>query len=125
MKYSRIQLARVYARLLMKHSSSELARGFAHFFAQHRMKRETDMFGEDVLAAWQREHNTVIATVTSARELSAASRTKIELYIARQEEVSHVHAAYHIDASLIGGARIETPHHTYTFSVHDKLKGIL
>lgn len=125
MKYYRTQLARVYARFLTKHSSSELARGFAHFFVQHRMKREIDMFGEDVLAAWQRQYDVVIATVTSARELSVSSRRKIESYIARQEEVSYVRASYHIDTSFIGGAWIETPHYIYKFSVHDKLKEIV
>jgi F0F1-type ATP synthase delta subunit len=125
MKYSRTQLARAYVRLLDTHSTRELAQGFARMLTGRGARRDVTAFSEDVVRVWGDTHNTVVATVTSARKLSPRTQQRISLYIQQQERKSHASMTYAIDPSLLGGAIVHTPTHTYDFSVHGKLTHIL
>ncbi len=118
MKYSRTALARAYVTLSATYSSEQLAKGFATILSR---TRGVEAFGEDVTRIWGDVHDTVIATVSSARELSVRSKQRISTYITHIEAKKHAAITYTIDPSLIGGAVIQTPTHTYNFSVHGKL----
>lgn len=125
MKYSRTTFARAYADLVGKYSELELAQGFALLFSRSKFKRDVKAFSEDVVRLWGDEHNTAIITVTSAHKLSLAARKRISKYISEQEGKKHVSATYAISPSLIGGATVQTPTHTYDFSVHGTLAQLL
>lgn len=125
MKYSRTTCARAYAGLVGKYSTQQLARGFAVLFSHNKFKRDLEVFGEDVVRLWGDEHNTAIINVTSARKLSLAACKRISNYISEQEGKTHVSATYAINPSLVGGAIVQTPTHTYDFSVHGTLTQLL
>lgn len=125
MRYSLTQLARAYVRLAERYSAAELAQGFAVLFLQYKGKRNVDAFGEDVVRIWGQQHNTAIATITSARALSQDARMRITSYIQRAEEKKHVSVTYAINPACIGGAVVRTSTHIYNFSVQGKLMQIV
>lgn len=125
MNYSRTQFARAYVRLADTYSPQELARGFAALFLRYKGKRNVDTFGEDVVHIWGQQHNTAIATITSARALSQDSRMRIASYLQRAEDKKHVSVTYAINPACIGGVIVRTSTRIYNFSVQGKLMHIL
>lgn len=121
MKYSRSALACAYVQLTSRYSSEQLASGIANVMSGTRRAQDVDAFGEDVTRIWGDVHDTVIATVSSAYNLSVDAKKTISSYIQQEEGKKHTAITYTIDPSLIGGAVIQTPTHTYDFSVHGKL----
>lgn len=125
MKYSRATLARAYMRLAGQHSPKALAKGFAHILLKQRTKRDADMLSQEIEQLWANEHNTVTATVTSARELPLAAKKHISSYLKQNEDKEHATITYEIDPTFIGGAVIRSATHTYTFSLAEKIKTIV
>jgi F0F1-type ATP synthase delta subunit len=67
----------------------------------------------------------VFAKVTTARDVSAATKSEVESYIVKQTGAKTVECQFSIDPSLIGGAVIETPHGVIDDSVKSKLLQIV
>lgn len=116
-KLSRRKLAKYVAD--RSDSSKTLADALKHvaaYLVDARRVRELTLVVraiEDELAA----RGMVIATVTSARPLDATLRTSVETLI----DAKKLSIKEHVDPSVIGGVRIETPGSKLDATIQTKL----
>jgi len=126
-------MAKLSRRKLAANAASRLARGesketvlrdIAAYLIDSGRKREADLVVRDIEAMLIGE-GTAVATVTSARPLSAASRTSLESFVKQSATgIQHVILREQIDGSLIGGVKLELPGSQLDTSVKAKLDKI-
>ncbi len=105
-------VSQIEAGVSIAHTLDELA---AYLISADR-DREADLVIrsiEDEFAA----HGTVIARVVTAEPLTDTLRSKIAARIGGK----HVHLDEHIDSTVLGGVRIETPDQTFDGTIKRKL----
>lgn len=82
--------------------------------------RQAKYLAKDVAAVLASKGH-VLVEVTTARPLAAAAREQIEAYVKRATGARHLELDAQVDASLIGGAIIETPDAVLDASLKTKL----
>jgi F-type H+-transporting ATPase subunit delta len=119
-RISRRKLAQYVAEKLEAGvSTRSTLRELAAYLAESRRVREYELIVrdiEDVLAG----RGTVIADVTSAHELSDDSRKNIKKTLGS----SSVYLREIVDASVLGGVRIDTPGKRYDSTIRHKLNAL-
>lgn len=106
---SRRKLAEhVAGRLLRGDSSKDAMRELAAYLVDTKRTKEAELVIRDIEATLARNGN-VVARVVSARTLAADATAAIQQYVKKQTDASHVLLRETIDASVIGGVRIEFP----------------
>jgi F-type H+-transporting ATPase subunit delta len=98
--------------------SSVLQEVAAYLYETRRLREMTLVVRaiEDALL----EKGTVIATVTSARELDSQLRAAVMSQLGSND----VHLREVVDPSVIGGVRIQTPEASYDGTIAHKLNGL-
>ncbi len=71
------------------------------------------------------EHGVALVTLTSARELSKEALADIAAMLKREQGIETVSFNQIIDASVIGGVRIELPGQVADFTVKAKLDALV
>ncbi len=106
-RLSRRKLADYYADELLagnKHIAEQLA---AHLIETGRL-RELELVTRDIEAALARR-GVVLAEVSSAHELTEASRTAVTTYLRQATGASSVQLKESVESRLLGGMRITVP----------------
>jgi hypothetical protein len=116
---SRMQVATYIAEHLTSDRKSAV-RSAAAWLTNAGHSRQAGYLARDV-AAILASRGHVLAEVTSARPLNDAARKSIEIYIKSATGASELELETSVDASLIGGLKIELPGATLDASVRTKL----
>ena len=93
----------------------------AAYIVEHHLQNQSELITNDIereLAARGR----VVASVTTARPLDDSTRATVLGYIREQTNAQDVTLRESIDASLIGGVRIDTGTHQLDTTIATKLK---
>lgn len=105
---------RLSRRKIAHHVAAELVAGnesvvaeLAAFLIETGRQAELELIVRDIEAALQ-EHGVVIADVTSARDLTDASRGAIIDYLRSVYQARDVKLRESVDPSLLGGVRVAT-----------------
>lgn len=126
-------MARVSRRKIAQYIAAELAAGrdasrlmqlAAGYLIDQRMVAQAELLVRDIEAVLAREHNIVLARVTSARELSKGLLQSIEQYVASTQGASKVEVSTSIDPSLLGGVIIKTPSAELDTTVRKQLNAL-
>lgn len=107
LRLSRRKIADHYATELLvgnKNIASQLA---AHLIETNRL-REVELIVRDIEDALARR-GIVVAEVTSAHELTDATRKAITTYLKKETSASSVHLNETVQPELLGGVRLNVP----------------
>lgn len=103
----------------------QVMRELAAYLIETGRQREARLLVRDIETALL-SHGTAVATVTSARALSDNAKQALEeLVKAQYDGVSRVVMTENIDASLIGGVRLELPDKQLDASVKTRLEKLV
>lgn len=119
---------RISRRKIAKYAAAEIAAGntealdevAAHLIDTRRSK-EAELVARDIEAALA-ESGEVIATVTTARELTGESRSAVKSYVTRVTGANKVIIRETVDPSVIGGVKIALPGRLLDTTVAAKLE---
>ena len=81
----------------------------AGYLVERKQVNQAELLVRDIEAILARDHQIVLASITSARELSAGLIKNIEQFVASAEGAKQVEVNTSIDPSLLGGVIIRTP----------------
>ena len=119
----------VSRRVLARHIARQLAAGenrqtvltqLAAYLVLHKRLDQVELVVADI-ARNLAELGTVKASVTVAHPLTVELKRAIEQYVMRIEDANSVQIDETIDASLLGGVIIETPHKRFDAAVATQL----
>lgn len=122
-------MAQLSRRKLALYAADRLGRGdaqgvvmkdLAAYLVDSGRVREAELIVRDIEAALARA-GSVYATTTAARALSDDSKKQLTDFIKQQTGATKVSFKEQIDASLIGGVKLEYPGHQLDMSVKAKL----
>jgi F0F1-type ATP synthase delta subunit len=101
--------------------TAHLIREVAAYLIDSGRQREAELLARDIETALIKQ-GVVVGTVVSARPLSASARTDMEAFIKRHYTGSQkVLLREQIDASVIGGVRLELPDKQLDATIQTKL----
>lgn len=106
-RLSRRTIARHTADQLLK-GDADVVRQLAAFLIDTRRTRELELIVRDVEDALV-GRGVVIASVASARDLTAEAKKAISTFISQTSGASTVHLRPRVDPSLLGGVKIDLP----------------
>lgn len=118
-RLSRRALADHAAAQLLAGNTTVMAQLAAYLIETHRTD-EVDLLVRDIESALARS-GVVIADIASARELTDALKKAVVAYVSKATGAKDVQVRTHVDASLIGGARVRTPDAEYDATVRRQL----
>lgn len=118
-RISRRQLA-TYVVDRLYDGDTTVLRELAAYIVDERLTRDSDLIISEIESQFA-ARGAVVADVTSARELDAASRSALRQFIADATDVSSVQIREDTDTALIGGVVIETPGKYYDGSLARQL----
>jgi F-type H+-transporting ATPase subunit delta len=95
-------------------------RNFIAVVMDHRRLHELDEIVQEYAAATDEQSGLTEADITSARALNDADREELEAQVAKLAG-GRVHATYHEDASLLGGAVVRIGSTVYDGSIRAQL----
>ena len=108
-KLSRRDLATHFVEgFLAGTSVKKLSRELAAYLIESRRTRELNLLIRDI-QYYLAEKGYVIGTVTTAHELSAATKKAIETYAKKKSGASKLQLDPMIDETVLGGVKIELP----------------
>ena len=108
-KLSRRQIARYIAEQLVAGvSQKKLAQQLAGYLLDTRRTAELPLLIRDIQTNVA-DAGYVTGRVSSAHELSAATISALEVFTKQQTGAQHVFLDRSVDASLLGGFKLETP----------------
>ena len=119
----------VSRRVLARHIARQLAAGenrqtvltqLAAYLVLHKRLDQVELVVADI-ARNLAELGTVKASVTVAHPLTVELQRALEQYVMRIEDANSVQIDETIDASLLGGVIIETPHKRFDAAVATQL----
>ena len=115
---SRKRLARFVADELQQGGNPrELMQQVAAYLVEHKRPHDAEFVMSDIAVELAARGKRGMATVTTARPLSAAERESVKAFAAKKMAVSSVELTEQVDKSLIGGIIIETPDTRYDRSL--------
>lgn len=122
MKTSRSQITPAIADMTLKSGNAKkLSRDIAAYLLDENRTGELDSLMRD-LVSYRADKGIVEVNVVSARELSAANKRDIEKLVhAEFKHAKQVIVNERVDASLIGGARLELVDRQLDLTVRSKL----
>ena len=94
----------------------------AAYLVEHKRVNEADLIVNDITHELLTQNGQLLATVTSARELTETIRAEVATLLRAQTGAATVVLSEKIDASLIGGVVIQTPDHVLDTSVRKTLQ---
>lgn len=123
-KITRRRIARyVASQLHAGENPAQLAKRTAAYLADTKQTGQMELLIRDVEAELANQYDIVTARVTSAHELSPATRDAITKFVAAAEGArSVVIADEATDPDLIGGVVISTPSSHFDSSIRTKLR---
>src|SRR5688572_21057143 len=109
-KISRRKLAdRAAERIVSGDAKKNVLQELAAYLIDSKRQREAELVTRDIETALIKR-GYMVATVTSARKLTAEAANTIEAFIKQQyADVKHIVLRENIDESVIGGVRLELP----------------
>jgi len=117
---SRLQIASVVADRLVAHDRKQVVEAAAAWLVSTGRARQARYLARDVAAALA-NRGYVLVQVTTARALSEGAREDLVRFIKRHTGAKEVELEHTVDASVIGGVRIETPLAMLDATVQSKL----
>lgn len=121
-RVSRRELAKTVTRRLSEGMDpSRAAKELAAYLIEQKMLNQAHLVVADIAAALMEETGHVSSEVVSAFAIDAASRQKLETFVAQATGAKTVEVTVTEDKSLIGGVIIKIPGHEYDASVRRKL----
>lgn len=120
----------VSRRVLTRHIARQLAAGadkqkllteLAAYLITNKQTGQLELVVADIIRNLA-SLGTVKATVYTARALTDELRKAVEAYVTRTERTTSVQLEELVDASLVGGVVVETPHNRYDASIATQLK---
>ena len=122
---SRTKVAQHVADVIRDGGDRQTAlRDVAAWLSDHGKTRQATYVVKDVMQSLA-DNGYVVAEITSARPLSAASKKSVESYLLSLPGVINIECSYKCDASLIGGLRIDTSLGVLDASVRARLAKIV
>jgi F0F1-type ATP synthase delta subunit len=110
-KLSRRDLATHFVDELLKGTSTKkLARQLAAYLIESRRTKEMSLMVREIQYRLS-EKGHVIGTVTSAHELSAATKKAIDAYAKKKSDATYLHLDPIVDESVLGGVKLDLPGH--------------
>lgn len=114
--------AHIVQQLATGVAPKQLAQQAVAYLAEQRQLGQLRLLIRDIEYA-AAQSGVVVASVTSAKPLSAEAHTQIEQFIAASEHAKEVIITDEsVDADLLGGVIIQTPNAVFDGSVRKKLK---
>lgn len=108
-KLSRRSVAQYIATELTSGADSQrLTTQLAAYLVESGRTKELELFVRDIQYALAR-HGTVSGTITTAHQLSAATRSALEAYTKTKTGASRVQLDSIVDESVLGGFRLSLP----------------
>ena len=117
---SRTQVAGVVAERLARHDRRGAVRAAAAWMVSTGRARQARYLARDVATALA-GRGYVLAEITTARPLHEAARAELVRFIKQETGAHEVELELIVDASVIGGVRIETPAAMLDATVQTKL----
>ena len=99
-----------------------LVKQMAAYLVQNGKTKEIDLLVNDIKKQIEEQYGLTIAEVTSARPLTEALRRQIKQLVTDKTGAKSVRLSEETDASLLGGAVIETPSMNIDLSVRGTLQ---
>lgn len=122
---SRTQVAQQVAGVLQSGGDrAQIIAEVAAWLYEHGKTRQAPYLIDDVMQALASD-GYVFATITSARPIPEKTRKNINTYLLSINGVKQIECEYLLDASLIGGMRIDTPLGMLDASVRARLAKIV
>lgn len=123
-KASRRVLARTMAAKLLAEPDvrSHWIKALAAYLMDHGMEQDADMIINDIAHELYEQSGHLIVSVTSARELSSATREELTRMLKQATAATRVELSEHINPDLLGGLIARTPDAILDASVRTKLK---
>lgn len=80
----------------------------AAYLLETKQVRELSLYVRDIESALN-ERGILLADVTSSYQLEKESEEELANYLKKESKAKEVHLRQHLDESVLGGIRIETP----------------
>jgi F-type H+-transporting ATPase subunit delta len=96
----------------------------ASYLYEHKQTNQAELLVRDIEAALARDYKIVLASVISARELSAGIIKNIEQFVSKAEGAKQVEVSVSVDPSLLGGVIIRTPRAELDTTVRKQLNAL-
>lgn len=117
-KLSRRKIAAFLADELI--AGRNITQRLASYLIETKRIREVSLFVREIESALA-ERGTLIADVAGSHELSDDTRKVINDYLKDKTGVTDIHLREHIDPSLLGGVRIETPGERLDSTIRERI----
>lgn len=118
-RLSRRKIATYYADQLLA-GRADVARELAAYLIDTKRTREATLIIRDVEDALEKR-GVMVADVASAFQLSDAAKTAITSFLRAHSSASDVRLRESVDATLLGGVRINTPSDEFDSTLRKKL----
>jgi len=107
-------------RLLAGESAKKLMEELAAYLLVHNQSKRAELYVRDI-EAYLESRGQTLADVTTARKIDEKFLSRYVSALLDKSE-SEVHVRSHIDPSLVGGLRLETPSSYLDASIDGRLK---
>lgn len=107
-RLSRRSLALYVADHVAKGSNVPVVQQLAGYLVESRRTKELDLIVRDIEYVLSQKGN-IVATITSAFDVSSETKKAIEQYIKGQTKATKIDLLSQIDPSVIGGMKINLP----------------
>ncbi len=105
-RLSRRKIAAYFADELM--DGRDVTKPLAAYLVETKRTREYELVIRDIEAALAKR-GTLVVDIASSRDLAAETKKTITDYLKQTSGAASVEMRSHVDPSLLGGVRIETP----------------
>lgn len=119
MSLSRRRIARHVAERLLAGDTTVIKQAAAYLI-ETRRTQDVALLVRDIESALAAQ-GVVVTEVVSASELSTSLTAAVTAYVKQATDAKDVQVRTHVDESLIGGVRIQTPDAEYDASVRQQL----
>lgn len=119
--FSRAKLAQVFVACLEYYPLPELTKAFAVLLRQQGRLRQLEYLLADINQQLLRQKGHLVAEVTSAHHLSAATLKELKSFLGKQSGAQTVETPVKVDPALGGGIIAVTPFGTINWSIKHRL----
>lgn len=123
-KLSRRTLATHFANEVLAGASvKKLSRQLAAYLVESRRTSELSLMTREIQYRLS-EKGHVMGTVTTAHELSAATKTAIEAFAKQQSNAKSLRLDVIVDESVLGGVKLDLPGHELDATISRQLTNL-
>jgi len=120
-KLSRRDLATHFVdELLAGVPAKKLSRQLAAYLIESRRTKELSLMTREIQYRLS-EKGHVMGTVTTAHELSAATKKALEAYAKKHTDATYLHLDPIVDESVLGGVKLDLPGHELDTTISRQL----